>query len=56
MQFYFTKAKKKIRELSYNFDTDGYVAPDLTILNDIVTNQVLQKCHTNKNRQYFMVC
>ena len=31
------KAKRKIRELSYNFDTDGYVAPDLTILNDIVT-------------------
>ena len=31
------KAKEKIRELSYNFDVDGYVAPDLTILNDIVT-------------------
>ena len=31
------KAKRKIRELAYNFDTDGYVAPDLTILNDIVT-------------------
>ena len=31
------KAKRKIRELSYNFDTDGYVAPDLTILNDIVS-------------------
>lgn len=31
------KAKRKIRELQYNFDTDGYVAADLTILNDIVT-------------------
>jgi hypothetical protein len=31
------KAKRKIRELAYNFDTDGYVAPDLTILNDAVT-------------------
>jgi len=31
------KAKRKIRELQYNFDTDGYVAPDLTILNDQVT-------------------
>ena len=31
------KAKRKIRELTYNFDVDGYVAPDLTILNDIVT-------------------
>ena len=31
------KAKRKIRELQYNFDSDGYIAPDLTILNDIVT-------------------
>ena len=31
------RAKRKIRELSYNFDSDAYVAPDLTILNDIVT-------------------
>ena len=26
------RAKRKIRELAYNFDVDGYVAPDLTIL------------------------
>jgi hypothetical protein len=32
------KAKRKIRELAYNFDSDSYVAPDLTILNDTVTN------------------
>ena len=31
------KAKRKIRELAYNFDVDGYTAPDLTILNDAVT-------------------
>ena len=31
------KARRKIRELAYNFDSDGYVAPDLTILNDTVT-------------------
>ena len=31
------KAKRKIRELQYNFDVDGYVAADLTILNDAVT-------------------
>jgi len=31
------KAKRKIRELAYNFDVDGYQAADLTILNDIVT-------------------
>ena len=32
------KAKRKIRELQYNFDSDGYQAPDLTILNDSATN------------------
>jgi len=32
------KAKRKFRELAYNFDSDGYVAPDLCILNDAVTN------------------
>ena len=26
------RAKRKIRELAYNFDVDGYTAPDLTIL------------------------
>jgi hypothetical protein len=32
------KAKRKIRELQYNFDSDGYQAPDLTILNETVTD------------------
>jgi hypothetical protein len=31
------QAKRKIRELAYNFDSDGYVAPDLTILNETIT-------------------
>ena len=31
------KAKRKIRELAYNFDTDGYTAPDLTILSDHIS-------------------
>ena len=31
------RAKRKVRELAYNFDTDGYVAPDLTILSDHIT-------------------
>jgi hypothetical protein len=26
------RAKRKIRELAYNYDVDGYVAPDMTIL------------------------
>ena len=32
------KAKRKFRELAYNFDSDGYVAPDLCILNDAITD------------------
>jgi len=31
------RAKRKIRELAYNFDVDGYLAPDLTILAEHVT-------------------
>jgi len=31
------RAKRKIRELAYNFDVDGYQAADITILNDTVT-------------------
>ena len=32
------RAKRKIRELAYNFDVDGYIAPDLTILAEHVTD------------------
>jgi hypothetical protein len=32
------RAKRKIRELAYDFDVDGYSAPDLTILNETVTD------------------
>jgi hypothetical protein len=31
------RAKRKIRELAYNFDVDGYLAPDMTILAEHVT-------------------
>ena len=31
------RAKRKIRELAYNFDSDGYQAPDMTILSEHVT-------------------
>ena len=35
------RAKRKIRELAYNFDTDGYTAPDLTILADHISESGL---------------
>ena len=31
------RAKRKIRELAYNFDVDGYLAPDMTILAEHIT-------------------
>ena len=31
------RAKRKIRELAYNFDVDGYTAPDTTILAEHIT-------------------
>ena len=31
------RAKRKIREIAYNFDTDGYIAPDLTILSENIS-------------------
>ena len=44
------KAKRKIRELAYNFDSDGYVAPDLTILNDTVTKSGVNQMVFNKSQ------
>ena len=32
------RAKRKIRELAYNFDSDGYLAPDLTILSEHISS------------------
>ena len=35
------RAKRKVRELAYNFDVDGYIAPDMTILAEHVTESGL---------------
>jgi len=35
------RAKRKIRELAYNFDVDGYIAPDMTILAEHITESGL---------------
>ena len=31
------RAKRKLRELQFNFDVDGYVAPDLTLISEHIT-------------------
>ena len=31
------RAKRKVRELKFNFDVDGYIAPDITIISEHIT-------------------
>ena len=35
------RAKRKIRELTYNYDSDNYIAPDLTVLADHITQSLV---------------
>mgnify|MGYP003664649013 FL=1 len=35
------RAKRKIRELTYNYDSDNYIAPDLTVLADHITDSLV---------------
>jgi hypothetical protein len=37
------RARRKLRELAYNFDVDGYVAPDLTILAEHISEGGLKQ-------------
>ena len=44
------RAKRKIRELAYNFDVDGYIAPDMTILAEHISEGGLTQLLINKNQ------
>ena len=35
------RAKRKIRELQYNFDVDGYIAPDVSLISEHITESGL---------------
>ena len=37
LRYFYNVQKEKIRELAYNFDVDGYLAPDMTILAEHIT-------------------
>jgi hypothetical protein len=50
------KAKRKIRELAYNFDSDSYVAPDLTILNDEVTKTGINQMEWQQEPDNILWC
>jgi hypothetical protein len=46
------RAKRKIRELAYNFDVDGYLAPDMTILAEHITeNGITQMAYQQEPNQ-----
>ena len=50
------RAKRKIRELRYNFDEDGYVAADLTIVNDAVTNTGINEMEYQQSPDSLIWC
>jgi hypothetical protein len=50
------RAKRKIRELSYNFDVDGYQAADLTILNDVVTKTGINEMSYQQSPDSILWC
>ena len=49
-------AKRKIRELAYNYDSDGYVAPDLCILNETVTNSGINEMAYQQSPDSILWC
>jgi len=46
------RAKRKVRELAYNFDVDGYLAPDMTILAEHITETgIIQMAYQQEPNQ-----
>ena len=50
------RARRKIRELAYNFDVDGYQAADLTILNDTVTTSGINEMAYQQSPDSILWC
>ena len=50
------RAKRKVRELLYNFDQDGYAAADLTILNDTVTKTGINELEYQQSPDSIIWC
>ena len=50
------RAKRKIRELAYNFDVDGYQAADITILNDTVTTSGINEMAYQQSPDSILWC
>ena len=50
------RAKRKIRELAFNFDVDGYQAADLTILNESVTKSGINEMAYQQSPDSILWC
>ena len=50
------RAKRKIRELAFNFDVDGYQAADLTILNESVTKSGINEMTYQQSPDSILWC
>ena len=49
------RAKRKIRELQYNFDVDGYIAPDVSLISEIVERVVRVPGDLDEDEIYLIV-
>jgi hypothetical protein len=50
------RAKRKIRELAYNFDVDGYVAPDMTILAEHISESGIKSMSYQQEPNQIIWC
>jgi hypothetical protein len=50
------RAKRKIRELAYNFDVDGYIAPDLTILAEHISESGINEMSYQQEPNQIVWC
>ena len=50
------RAKRKVRELVYNYDTDGFIAPDLTILAEHISDSGITEMSYQQEPQSILWC
>ena len=50
------RAKRKIRDLAYNFDVDGYVAPDMTILAEHISESGIKSMSYQQEPNQLIWC
>ncbi|KKK69458.1 hypothetical protein LCGC14_2933830, partial [marine sediment metagenome] len=53
---FFQRGKEKMRELAYNWELDSYIAPDMTILANLVTNSGIDETAFQKIPDSILWC